>query len=319
MGTLAAAVEAAREVAVAQARDLARQGRLAEAEELLRSVLDDAEPGAATLDLLARIHAQQGRLDQADQCWARAESLAPGNKEIVEGRRRIAALRGRRTATPATGPGRGALLRGIGTVLVVLLAFALLIDIRREASRPVAAPTAPPTSAPPTSASAASDRTGPPGSRVSGSSGGATLDGLGLTADRLRAPGTRVRRSPGELSITFEYGLYDHGTTLSAKGRAALDELGRRLRPYADRISVAAIGHTDDRPLPAGAAFANNLELGTVRATIVCERLRAMARIRTAACSVSSLGGALPPFRGGAADQGRNRTVSLRISAGGEG
>ncbi len=45
----------------------------------------------AVLDLLARIHAQQGDLDRADQCWAEAERLAPGGAEIVNGRRRIAA------------------------------------------------------------------------------------------------------------------------------------------------------------------------------------------------------------------------------------
>ena len=118
---------AAREVVLARARALARHGRYAEAAGLLDQFPGD-EP--ALLDLRARVHAQQGQLDQADSSWARAQQIAPGTAEYAAGRRRIAAIRARggrrRFARPAC---------RVGGVLAVALALALLIDLIRRQPR----------------------------------------------------------------------------------------------------------------------------------------------------------------------------------------
>ncbi|GLZ11157.1 hypothetical protein Acsp04_13920 [Actinomadura sp. NBRC 104425] len=292
-----ALLRAAREVTLAQARTLARHGRYAEAEELLRA----SDPDAVTLDLLARIHAQQGDLDEADRCWAEAERLAPGTAEFAAARARIAAIR----AGGARGPvAVGTLARRVGVPLVALVMLALLIDIRfgggdREPAAPAAAPVTVPASPSPSNTPDAA----------------ATLDGLDL-----QVPGVRARRSPGEISVTFRRGLFRRDAVLSADGRAVLAALGARLRPAAGRLEVTVIGHTDASPLRAGGEYAGNMELGLARATVAREVLREASGVPTARISVASLGGALPPYRGEGADAAaRNRTVTLRISATGEG
>ncbi|GAA3928073.1 hypothetical protein GCM10023085_06560 [Actinomadura viridis] len=294
-----AAPLAVREVALAQARELARAGRYTEAEELLDGAWDEGEPSAAVLDLRARIHAQRGRLDEADRCWAEAERLAPGDRAIAAGRRRVAALRDGGHAGGGL-PGRVLTSRfagRAGAAVVALLAFVMLADLWADDGEPRPAavpPTAPPAPAPPSPSA----------------SSGAVLAGL-----RLDGAGVRVRRSPGEIAVTFERGLFRDGATLSPGGRAVLEALGARLRPYGDRVSVTLIGHTDRSAVRPGGEYASNVELGTVRAGVVREVLRASARIPTDRFTVSTLAGMMPPFPD--AGSARNRTVSLRVSAAG--
>jgi len=280
-------VLASRELALAQARVLARHGRYAEAEDLLTEARDDAEPSAPLLDLLARVHAQRGRLDEADRCWAEVERLAPDNKEAADGRRRIADVRadvrdGRRRS--------GKVVLRVAAGVVVVAALALLIDTRVAVGRRPEARTV--SAAPPAAA---------PAARPSDV----------LSAMDLRTPGVHVRRTPGEIAVTFDKGLFRDSVTLSPGGRAVLRALGARLRPYAMRISVDVIGETDQRAVPPGSGYAGNTELGTLRATVVREALRRQAGIPTARFSVSSLGGATRT----AGPAARSRTASLRISA----
>ncbi|TDD93521.1 hypothetical protein, partial [Actinomadura rubrisoli] len=120
MGEQAPLLLATRELALAQARTLARRGRYAEAEAILSDVRRDIAPSVPLLDLLARVRAQQGRLDEADAAWAEAERLAPGTREIAEGRRRVAKARVRRTT-------RAAWPYLVAVPAVVLVAVALLV------------------------------------------------------------------------------------------------------------------------------------------------------------------------------------------------
>lgn len=58
----------------------ARKGHFQEAEMLLASLPVDGSLGAATLDLKARVYAQQGRLVEAQLCWMEAVRQSPGNE-----------------------------------------------------------------------------------------------------------------------------------------------------------------------------------------------------------------------------------------------
>lgn len=58
----------------------ARGGRLQEAENLIALLPVDGPLGPATLDLKARIFAQQGRLVEAQFCWMEAVRQSPGNE-----------------------------------------------------------------------------------------------------------------------------------------------------------------------------------------------------------------------------------------------
>src|SRR5690606_40161555 len=83
----------AREVsALAEAAHLARAGRYDEARRALEALGGATSDDVAVLDLLARVHAQQGDLTAADECWARVESLDPEHTGAREGRRRIRAV-----------------------------------------------------------------------------------------------------------------------------------------------------------------------------------------------------------------------------------
>ena len=58
----------------------ARGGHFQEAEVVLSSLPVDGPLGSATLDLKARLFAQQGRLVEAQLCWMEAVRQSPGNE-----------------------------------------------------------------------------------------------------------------------------------------------------------------------------------------------------------------------------------------------
>lgn len=62
------------------AAQVARRGHLHEAETMITSLPLTGPLGPATLDLKARICAQQGRLVEAQLCWMEAVRQSPGNE-----------------------------------------------------------------------------------------------------------------------------------------------------------------------------------------------------------------------------------------------
>ena len=284
---------AVREVALAGARELARRGQFAEAEELLADAWRDGEPSAACLDLLARIHAQQGRLEAADGYWERAQRLAPGEPAYAAGRARIARLR-----SGSRRPGRGAAVV-VGVVVLVAGGVVLgrVLDRTPDAVRTIAARPGPSAPSSANASAAASTAPSSPAPDV-------------LTALNPRVPGTRIHRAPDELAVTFTRDLFGKDAAFTPSGRAVLTRLGARLRPYRDRLVITVIGYTDDRPMTRGGPYASNLELGEARAGAVREVLRRTSGMPTARITVSSLGGVTAP---------RARTAVLRISPAQEG
>lgn len=59
---------------------MARRGHFQDAERMIAGLPKDGPLGPATLDLKARICAQQGRLIEAQFCWMEAVRQSPGNK-----------------------------------------------------------------------------------------------------------------------------------------------------------------------------------------------------------------------------------------------
>lgn len=78
-----------KQLVLAQATDLARAGRYAEAERLLAENVRDQEMMPATLDLRARICAQQRRFQQAHVLWTHALQLDPKNDAYIAGLLRL--------------------------------------------------------------------------------------------------------------------------------------------------------------------------------------------------------------------------------------
>ncbi|GAA4233541.1 hypothetical protein GCM10022254_36210 [Actinomadura meridiana] len=278
---MTAMLEAVQEVTIAQARELARAGRYAEAEQLLQE-----EHGPAALDLKARVYAQQGRLNEADRCWAEVAAHSPGHPGATAGRHRIAKI-----LAKAASPRRFLITRTVlrlGIAAAIVLAFVMLVDVWQDRDTPPPPPKAVPSRSTPTNP---------------------------LATLNLETRGVHVERRTGELAVTFDHELFRRDANLTAQGRALLEDLGERLRPYGDQLTVAVLGHTDRKAVHPGGGYASNAELGLLRATVVREVLRSSARIPTSHFSISTLAALLPPHSGKA--DARNRTVSLRISTAG--
>ncbi|MDD5700746.1 MAG: hypothetical protein PHU23_01745 [Dehalococcoidales bacterium] len=77
---------------LARAADLARKGELQQAELLLQPLAN--KPGAPvyTIDLLAKVYAQQKKIREAQVLWLRALQMEPSNKHILRALMRCAEL-----------------------------------------------------------------------------------------------------------------------------------------------------------------------------------------------------------------------------------
>ncbi|MGH9768169.1 MAG: OmpA family protein, partial [Blastocatellia bacterium] len=278
-----------RQALLAKATELARAGRYAEAERLLSEAPDDGARAPATLDLLARIHAQQGNLREAEACWGEAARLAPEHNAYRAGLARIARLQSRSVRRSRILPG----LIGLVMVAVGIVLFSLIV--KRESHEP-GAETAIPTPKPETT----SARAGPPNVQMD---------------VRIAIPGVTLKPEGSALVVIFDEGLFTNGSVLKPEARILLASLGRQLAPHAGRITVTVIGHTDHWPMPAGRRYRDNAALGLARAVAVVERLRATAHLPGGAFSAVGAGEATPPYPNDAHSHARNRTVTLRIAS----
>lgn len=120
------------EVVVARAADLARTGRYAEAESILVHLLGDPPRSAAALDLLARIHAQQGRWREAEALWQAAAALDPSNPAYAAGLRRLQRTAGQKAGRALSRP----LLTGAAALVIVAIAVIVARQMGDSGSAP---------------------------------------------------------------------------------------------------------------------------------------------------------------------------------------
>lgn len=293
--------------------------------------LGGAESGdPAALDLLARLHAQRGRLAEADACWTRAREAAlaaePPRPDLAAaaaaGRRRVAALQ--------AGHYRPS---GRRRVAVALLACAATGAVAAGALLPAEPERQPRDPSVGRDLSSVRERL----DELKGALDDAVADpdpNLGQAARQraaaLGGPGTTVTRRGGSYLITFDEGLFTRDALLTGPGRGALADLGRRLRPVlAEGAPVVVTGHTDDLPLRPGSPYADRVNLGYVRAEVAAAELaRAAGLPATGSGSgsgsgsrpgggtigISSTGTAEPPFpNDSAAGRTRNNTVTVLV------
>ncbi|GAF75969.1 unnamed protein product [marine sediment metagenome] len=88
-------------VVLSQATRLARDGRLADAEQLLAGRAHAPDAPAVVLDLLAKVYAQQGRLAEARKLWTRALQADPGNPAMAAALAKATAAKGHAPWVPA--------------------------------------------------------------------------------------------------------------------------------------------------------------------------------------------------------------------------
>lgn len=137
------------ETLLSRAALLARKGEYAAAESLLKQLLCSENESPRALDLLARIHAQQGRFSEAETFWKRALEVEPNNESYLAGLNRIAQMRSRPLWAGALLPMAAAfiaifVLSLVGFAVrnqIVYLRESLLREVARASSAMVRTPT----------------------------------------------------------------------------------------------------------------------------------------------------------------------------------
>jgi len=305
----------ARRLARSEAAHLARRGDYPGAEALLSDLLADAD--GSTLDLLARIRAQQGRYGEAEALWRDAAAVDPLHPEYRAGLARLARAHGRWTGRT------GLLLWIVGALLLLLVlrvgwqASSELRSLRAgrdtdvvtvdQGGQNVADADARPTTQP---------GGGVPG-EVDSPSPDLPTRRIGSLIPALNAVSGVDAFLEGEgITVRFEEGLFSHALTLLPVAEGLVREVCNRLEGVAGEIRVEVVGHTDSVPLREGSRFRDNRALGMARASLVGELLLALPGLGTDAVLARSAGPDQPPFPDRVANlQPRNRTVTLRISS----
>ncbi|HEY3556306.1 MAG TPA: hypothetical protein VGL05_02515 [Kribbella sp.] len=291
-----------RQVAVTRAAELARQGDLDSAAELLT---DLSEPSA--LDLLARIRAQQKRWTEADALWAQVQKLAPDDARAAAGRKTVAAIRKhRRTARPV--------LPIVAAVVLVGAAVAGgVVAVGRNADQPVAQPTvdagAEVRAAELTRKLAALEaqrRAAAAAQEAQRRAAAAALAGkLDAIQRQVAGPGLLAQRGASVVRVVFVDGVFTAGTDLSPSGVAALKALGKRLPGL--KASVTVTGYSVVVP---GGSSSGGSRTALLRARVATQELNTASGLPLTAFSLQSGDQAHPPYRTDA----KNRTVTVTLT-----
>lgn len=100
---------------------LARRGSLLDAEDLLKTVSAGDNTRMEVLDLLAKVYAQQGKIDQAQALWLKALQQNPSNNHFLSALRLCACLKESRFEQ--------FVLRYLWLLLVVILWFLIAVAL----------------------------------------------------------------------------------------------------------------------------------------------------------------------------------------------
>ncbi|TDD62222.1 hypothetical protein E1263_04945 [Kribbella antibiotica] len=266
------------QLAVAQAAHTARRGELAKSLQALDG-LDSVE----ALDLRARVLAQLGRWQEADDTWAALQDVEP---ERALARRVLA---GRSRQRPIARP--------LAAVAVAVLAVGgIATGTAAAVSRPdpvVAEPSVAPqtitvtTTAPPATVTPTPDDT--------------QLDAI---AAAVATPGVTVLREPGAVRVVFDRGLFTAGTTFAPGATDVLDRLAPKLKGIP---GITVVGQSV--VVPGSAAGGSGTALA--RAQAAAQHLARAGGLPLTRLALASGDQAHPLFPGAV----RNRTVSLLLTA----
>ena len=310
------------QIEFSKATVLARSGQLNEAENAISGHSKRSGLDSKWLDLRARIFAQRGFTGEAEACWKRALALEPESKTYLLALQRLTKVQQNSARTLFTLPYA---LLVLSAVLVIGLLSALNSRIN-------------------TLQSETSERLTNVRQQVSG---GLTADDIKPIANQqadlqhqltnleqdmdtlisaqalLNTPPeipinideVSVTRSGGELVITFQQGLFSSGSRLTDGARKTLSNLGRQLEPYADKVALTIIGHTDDRQLRSDKQYLDNFNLGLARANTVTSYLHNISKLPSSLFTIQSYGENAPPYENdNMENQQRNRTVLIKIA-----
>jgi outer membrane protein OmpA-like peptidoglycan-associated protein len=282
----------ARELEQSQAAETARAGNYAEAVRLLERTGDD-DP--ATLDLLARVHAQRGDLAAAETAWRRLLAVHPTDPSATAGVRLIADITsGRRRMRPVQ-------VRTLSVAAVVLVALAVGVLSTLDSRQNSPSATAGIVRHGPSSSVRASPTVAPDPPR-------AQLTGL-MTA--LAGPDVRLELHSQDVEVDFDDGLFNaNSSQLSVAGRQTVTRWSQLLR--GEKVRVTVLGHTiavDGGPQNGGST------MGIARASAAAETLATGSGLPPTAFTIVAADQTSAPYPTTSADgRARDRTVSLLVT-----
>jgi len=280
---------------LSRAASLARRGAYVAAEGILKDLVGGANEGPVALDLLARIHAQQGRFSEAEAIWKRALQIEPNNESYLAGLTRIAQIQSR--------PLWAGVLLPIGAAAFAILAVLFIgfsvryeiVQLRTSLIRDVAQANP----APHQKKNTETVRSVPSAPQIT-----------------IHLAGATVASRKNEHVVSFDDGLFLSGVDMKPNVATLLSELGRQLKPHASTVVIQIVGYTDDIPVPDGWIYRNNAALGMARAISVAEHLLNNAGLPAGSFLLQSGGESQAPYPNDTpANRLRNRTAVIRISA----
>ncbi len=288
------------ELGLAEAAEHARRGDYSAALAAVAGL-----EGPRALDLVAKVHAQQGDLDAADAAWVRVLALVPDDTGALAGRDLIAGIKAGKRRRPVFVRDTAA------AALVVLLVAGAVLWLPSAGPPPPPAVAAPPTpSALPgglrerLDALEARSAAAVEQERVSNTA-------LDTIAAGLAAPGVQVERRAGDVRVVFDDGLFlPDGNEFTADGRRALREWSGTLSGKPVRVGV--IGH--GVPVAGGPAHGGST-VALSRASAAAAVLVEGSGLPLTAFAVTSADQSEAPHRSAdASARSRNRTVSVVVT-----
>jgi outer membrane protein OmpA-like peptidoglycan-associated protein len=301
---------------LAPAARLARAGRFREALELILASPRNISSLPQAKDLMARIHAQQGELREAEVLWADVLRDQPGNPTARAALSRLRAVQCR--AVHRDGAPRPLLRATAVIALAASVALPIIARLERvedaiHGQRAQAADQRQALERAVGRVAVAQRRlanaaTGQP--TVAGRPREITGTSVAPPDIDFGLPGVTVAKYANAAIVSFRLGLFTEGAALDPKAEALINEIARRLASERDPLMIQVIGHTDDLPDPEPGG---NEQLGLRRAIVVADRLR-VAGLRAELVAVSSVGAEQPVYPNDRENRARNRTVVLRIT-----
>jgi type VI secretion system protein ImpK len=255
-------------------------GRYDDAEQVLGA--NSAIDTPATLDLQARIRAQQGRLVEAQTLWSEAVRLDPNNESYRAGLQRLTSMNRRSWWGFIS---KDLVRAAVAALIVLALALAWRRSWQQERTELL------------TEVRTALQ----PAQKA------------GVQDTRLQVQGVSQRVQGHDLVLRFDSGLFGRADVLTPQARAVLMEVGQQLQPLANKSTICVVGYSDDLPLTTHIHFRDNQMLALARAHAVAVFLASSMGMPGRRFSLQGGEGSIYP-NNTAKDRARNRSVEIFIS-----
>lgn len=321
--------------------ELAQAGDLSAAESVLRRAIQQ-DPTEENLDLLARVLAQQERLDEAKGIWDQILLQNPDHSNARAALNAIESQKRKIRNKPLLAPVLGWLIPAIGLIILIGILFQLGSVTRsisqvdtllnqqatalaaKEASSISSESIDQITSRINTEIDQRYEGTDNEIAAVNGLVKGLSTQIAALqnniaqsptatpqskTADvHIDVPGIRLVDTDNSIQLTFEQGLFLYELVLSIQGKQLLTDLAYQLEPYVGQLEITVYGFTDDIERSV-----NYLDLQ--RALTVVKHITATSQIPEEMFVIRDAGDLPAPYsNSNLSNRMRNRTVMLVIN-----